>query len=222
MRQATHQLSSMRREHGCDAVGVTTTVKSESERLVASSTAQPVAGPRLAGESSQDGGLPSRADGRGGSDDRASPYPITIPAWESATAEPSNKRRRKDSERQEPDRKDADASRSCPHPCPHGRQKSRCKDCGGSSICSHGRVRRQCKECGGSAICPHGRRKRECKECGGSAMCPHGRLKRQCRDCGGASICAHGRRRSRCKECGGSAICTHGREKNRCDDCRAV
>ena len=37
--------------------------------------------------------------------------------------------------------------------CLHGRQRTRCKECGGSAICSHGRVRYQCKECGGSAIC---------------------------------------------------------------------
>ena len=38
-------------------------------------------------------------------------------------------------------------------PCVHGRQRSRCKDCGGSGICEHGRERRQCKDCGGSGIC---------------------------------------------------------------------
>jgi hypothetical protein len=33
--------------------------------------------------------------------------------------------------------------------CPHGRRRSRCKECGGASICEHGRERSQCKECGG-------------------------------------------------------------------------
>eukprot|EP00964_Phaeocystis_antarctica_P157103 scaffold127133_cov51-Phaeocystis_antarctica.AAC.1 len=33
-------------------------------------------------------------------------------------------------------------------PCPHGRQLSKCKDCGGSSFCEHGRRRSVCKECG--------------------------------------------------------------------------
>jgi regulator of protease activity HflC (stomatin/prohibitin superfamily) len=28
-----------------------------------------------------------------------------------------------------------------------GRQRSQCKDCGGSGICEHGRVRTQCKDC---------------------------------------------------------------------------
>ena len=31
--------------------------------------------------------------------------------------------------------------------CEHGRQKSRCKECGGASICNHNRIRNQCKEC---------------------------------------------------------------------------
>ena len=33
-------------------------------------------------------------------------------------------------------------------PCPHRRQRSQCKECGGSGICEHGRQRSQCKECG--------------------------------------------------------------------------
>ena len=44
---------------------------------------------------------------------------------------------------------------------PHGRLKSTCKECGGSSICPHGRLKQCCKECGGSKICtkraPHAR-----------------------------------------------------------------
>ena len=35
--------------------------------------------------------------------------------------------------------------------CTHGRQRSKCKDCGGSSICTHGRVRSTCKDCGGGS-----------------------------------------------------------------------
>ena len=49
--------------------------------------------------------------------------------------------------------------------CEHDRQRSRCKECGGSQICPHDRLRSQCKECGGSQICPHDRRRSECKEC---------------------------------------------------------
>jgi hypothetical protein len=55
--------------------------------------------------------------------------------------------------------------------CPHGRQRSRCKECGGVGICEHGRRRSQCKECGGAGICEHGRIRHYCKECGGSALC---------------------------------------------------
>jgi hypothetical protein len=49
--------------------------------------------------------------------------------------------------------------------CPHGRQRSQCKECGGASICEHGRQRSQCKECGGGGICEHGRQRYDCKEC---------------------------------------------------------
>ena len=67
--------------------------------------------------------------------------------------------------------------------CPHGRQRYRCKECGGSSICEHGRIRSQCKECGGGSICEHGRQRSECKECGGSSICEHGRRRRRCKEC---------------------------------------
>ena len=53
-------------------------------------------------------------------------------------------------------------------PCPHGRQRNRCKECGGSGLCEHGRQRSKCKDCGGSGICEHGRRRCRCKDCGGS------------------------------------------------------
>jgi hypothetical protein len=103
--------------------------------------------------------------------------------------------------------------------CPHGRQRSQCKECGGGSICEHGRQRSQCKECGGGSICEHGRQRSRCKECGGSQICEHGRRRSQCKECGGASICKHGRRRSACKECGGSGICEHGRQRSKCKEC---
>ena len=41
--------------------------------------------------------------------------------------------------------------------CEHHRQRSTCKDCGGSGIYEHWRVRSQCKDCGGSSICEHQR-----------------------------------------------------------------
>ena len=31
--------------------------------------------------------------------------------------------------------------------CPHQRQRSRCRECGGASICPHQRIRSRCKEC---------------------------------------------------------------------------
>ena len=49
--------------------------------------------------------------------------------------------------------------------CEHGRERSRCKDCGGSGICEHGRQRSRCKDCRGSSICEHGKQRYACKEC---------------------------------------------------------
>ena len=49
--------------------------------------------------------------------------------------------------------------------CEHNREKSKCKECGGSSICEHNKHKRICKECGGSGICEHNKRKTQCKEC---------------------------------------------------------
>lgn len=49
------------------------------------------------------------------------------------------------------------ASTHGPNKCEHGRQKSYCKECGGSGICEHGRLRYRCKGCVGSGICEHGR-----------------------------------------------------------------
>jgi hypothetical protein len=85
--------------------------------------------------------------------------------------------------------------------CPHGKQKTTCKECGGSQICIHGRNKSICKECGGSQICIHGRNKSICKECGGSKICIHGKQKTICKECGGSQICIHGRCKSTCTEC---------------------
>ena len=103
--------------------------------------------------------------------------------------------------------------------CEHGRERSRCKECGGSSICEHGRRRTMCKDCGGGSICEHGRRRTQCKDCGGSSICEHGRRRTMCKGCGGGSLCEHGRQRNTCKECGGSSICEHGRRRRQCKDC---
>jgi hypothetical protein len=118
--------------------------------------------------------------------------------------------------------------------CEHNRQRSRCKECGGSSICEHNRQRSTCKECGGSSICEHNRerskcggssicehnrRRSTCKECGGSSICEHNRERSKCKECGGSSICEHNRVRSKCKECGGSSICEHNRQRSICKEC---
>jgi hypothetical protein len=103
--------------------------------------------------------------------------------------------------------------------CEHGRQRTGCKECGGASICEHGRVRSKCKECGGASICEHGRQRSQCKECGGSQICEHGRVRSQCKECSGGSICEHGRERCKCKECGGGSICEHGRRRSECKEC---
>ena len=50
-------------------------------------------------------------------------------------------------------------------PCPHGKRRRQCKECGGKGICQHNRRRSSCKDCGGSSICQHGRQKRSCKSC---------------------------------------------------------
>ena len=105
-------------------------------------------------------------------------------------------------------------------PCPHGRQRYVCKECGGAGLCEHGRRRYGCKDCGGAGTCTHGRERRYCKECGGAGICEHGRRRRQCKECGGAGICEHGRERSHCKECGGGSICDHGRRRSACKECR--
>ena len=72
--------------------------------------------------------------------------------------------------------------------CEHKRQRSRCKECGGTSFCEHGRRRSSCKEYGGTSICDHGRRRSRCKECGGTSICKHGKRRSLCKECGGASV----------------------------------
>jgi predicted GIY-YIG superfamily endonuclease len=89
-----------------------------------------------------------------------------------------------------------------------------------SPICEHGRQRPKCKECGGASICEHGRERSKCKDCGGTSICEHGRQRPQCKECGGASICEHGRERAKCKACGGASICEHGRQRSQCKDCK--
>ena len=103
--------------------------------------------------------------------------------------------------------------------CEHGKQKSYCKECGGSAICEHGKFKKICKECRGSGICEHGKIKQICKECDGSGICEHGKQKSYCKECGGSAFCEHGKQKNICKECDGSAFCEHGKRKVRCKEC---
>ena len=106
--------------------------------------------------------------------------------------------------------------------CVHNKQRSNCKECGGSQICKHNKRRSICKECGGGHICEHNKRRSDCKECGGSQMCEHNKRRSDCKECGGSQICKHNKRRSRCKECGGSELCEHNKYKQACKECGGV
>ena len=52
--------------------------------------------------------------------------------------------------------------------CQHNKQRSKCKDCGGSEICQHDRQQSHCRDCNGSQICEHHKRQSYCKDCEGS------------------------------------------------------
>jgi hypothetical protein len=105
--------------------------------------------------------------------------------------------------------------------CPHQREKSKCKECGGSSICPHQRRRSTCTECWDPIICPHQRIRSQCKECGGASLCPHQRIRSRCKESGVGSICPHQRRKSECnlKERGGAGLYPHQRIRSRCKKC---
>ena len=121
--------------------------------------------------------------------------------------------------------------------CIHGRDKHRCKDCGGSGSCEHKHDKRLCKDCGGSRYCIHGKSKQTCKECGGSGICIHGKNKRICKECGGSAICPHnkiktscslcykcihGKHKYHCVDCGGKGICEHNIIKRYCKECKGT
>ena len=108
--------------------------------------------------------------------------------------------------------------------CPHGRRKSSCKECGGTSFCEHERIRTKCKDCGGGTRCSHGRIRYCCKECDGNAFCKHDKLQTECKKCKGGSVCNHGNKRSCCLECkdegkGGGSICEHRKIRSQCKPC---
>jgi DnaJ-class molecular chaperone len=79
-----------------------------------------------------------------------------------AVEERAAKAAAKATEKAAPEEKPAAAAKAAPMKrkrvkCEHGRQRSLCKDCGGSGVCEHGRQRNVCKECGGSSICERAR-----------------------------------------------------------------
>ena len=104
--------------------------------------------------------------------------------------------------------------------CEHGKKKSICRECGGSSFCEHNKRKAHCLDCGGSALCKHNKLKSRCRECGGSAFCKHNKLKTHCRECGGSSLCKHNKQKAQCLDCGGSSFCKHNKWKSRCQDCK--
>ena len=67
--------------------------------------------------------------------------------------------------------------------CIHGRQKTRCRECGGSAFCIHEKYKSRCRECGGSQICIHDKHKSSCRECGGIQICIHDKHRRYCPEC---------------------------------------
>ena len=79
--------------------------------------------------------------------------------------------------------------RQIPARCQQGRQKSRCKECGGSSICNHGKLKQLCAQCDGSSLCSHLKRKWICRECKGSSPCIHGRRKTKGKICTRPNLC---------------------------------
>jgi hypothetical protein len=95
-------------------------------------------------------------------------------------------------------------------PCPHLRQRRRCKECGSVGTCPHQRLRSACKEGGGAIICP---RKRISSQCKGEPLpepAPRVPMQRSCKECGGTCIRPHQRIRSPCKECGGASTSANG------------
>jgi hypothetical protein len=84
--------------------------------------------------------------------------------------------------------------------CSHGRRRSRCSICLGTSKAG------QPSRHGLHTVCEHGKRKTVCSVCRGGSICNHGKLRERCDDCrrarvGGGSLCRHGYRNSDGKEC---------------------
>jgi hypothetical protein len=178
-----------------------------SQPTAAAPPSQPAAGRGAAG------------DAAGGEKEDGDSTQSAVPDETAQVGSSSTRKRRR---REEADAAGAGASKKKKprSVCPHQRERSKCKECGGASICQHQRRRSRCKECGGASICQHQRERSACKECGGASICQHQRIRRTCKECGGAGLCQHQRERSKCKECGGAGICQHQRQRSKCKDCR--
>ena len=85
--------------------------------------------------------------------------------------------------------------------CKHGRQRSYCKDCGGSQICQHNKIKSRCLFCGGNQICEHNKRRSYCKHCGESQVYGYNKRRSQWLFCVGSQVCEHKKQRSSCKDC---------------------
>lgn len=103
--------------------------------------------------------------------------------------------------------------------CEHGKERCKCKLCGGTSICVHDKRKDRCRLCGGNSFCKHGKQKYRCIECRGSAICEHKKRRELCKLCNGASFCEHGKRKYICSKCNGVSICEHGKTKVYCKIC---
>jgi hypothetical protein len=102
--------------------------------------------------------------------------------------------------------------------CEHGRQRSRCNECGGTTQewknCPHGRQRCRCKDCkvlgvGGEDICEHEHQRSRCVNCGGNGTCEHHKQRRFCKECKGSGFCRHDRSREHCSICRPEALYKH-------------
>ena len=76
-------------------------------------------------------------------------------------------------------------------------------------LCEHQRQRSECKDCGGSDLCEHQRQKSKCTECNPDAPCEHNMVAGECWKCEALRICAHGQPRIKCTDCWNSGLCCH-------------
>ena len=63
--------------------------------------------------------------------------------------------------------------------------RSHCKECGGASICEHGRQRHRCKECGGSQSASTVVSAHSARSAVGHGICEHGRVRSSARSAAG-------------------------------------